>query len=251
MDRVRTERSATRRVLGRALLVLGGAAAAWALGSATAAADTGVDLAEQFGAAVESAPLPDTPIVTGGKAAVVDLVDRTLTVLHVEDGAKAVDEFGKTVTRRFADAATPGQHVSNLLPDLPDLSPRPGSAAADGPLAVAPEAGRPVAVPAAAAQRHGEPAPSAATPAGADPTTRRGPPATSPEVPGLPSGPTPLTLPAPAHSGHTGAGSGDTPQFGLLSTASSATEPVPALIPRAARVDVPAAVDAQPGVTPD
>ncbi|MFC7618388.1 hypothetical protein ACFQV2_38515 [Actinokineospora soli] len=122
MDRVRTERSATRRVLGRALLVLGGAAAAWALGTATASADTGVDFAEDLGAAIESAPLPDSPFVAGGKAAVVDLVDRTLTVLHVEDGAKAVDEFGKTVAKHFSKAATPGQRVDNLLPDLPDLS---------------------------------------------------------------------------------------------------------------------------------
>ncbi|MFC5285563.1 hypothetical protein ACFPM7_00735 [Actinokineospora guangxiensis] len=261
MAAVRTERSATRRVLGRVLFVLGGAAAAWAIGSATAAADTGSDLARDLGATVAAAPLPDSPVIAEGKSVVVDVIDGALNVLHfdeVEDGAKAaVDKVGESFAKHLDRglAATPGRQVSDLLPDLPDISPQPGTDATDGPLVVAPETGRPVAVPAADAQRHGEPVPSAATPAEADTGTRRGPPVASsdeaPGLPGLPSGVPPLTLPAPAQSGHTGAGHGDVPQFGLLSTAPAAAAPAIALTQRTARADVPAAVDQQPGVTPD
>ncbi|UVS82677.1 hypothetical protein [Actinokineospora sp. UTMC 2448] len=252
MDPVRTGRTATRRLFARALLVLGGAAAAWALGTATAAADTGVDLVADLGAVVESAP--ERVLAHDGVA----VVESALTHLHVEDGAKAAvdrfDEVGETVAEHFGHAA-PGQQVDDLLPSLPDLSPLPGSAAADGPLAVAPEPGRPVAVPAAGGQRHGEPGASADTSADARSVTRRGPPESSVEKPitqhgnGTPLAP--LTLPAPAHSGHTGASTGDAPQSGLLSTAPLATEPALAHTPSAARADEPAAVPAQPGVTPD
>ncbi|MGW5051216.1 hypothetical protein [Actinokineospora sp. NPDC004072] len=248
---MRTGRTAARRLFARALLVLGGAAAAWALGTATAAADTGADLVPDLGAIVESAADP---------AAGADLVERALTALPVQDGAKVaveqVDEVGATVAEHFGHAK-PGQPVEDLLPDLPALSPLPDPGAADGPLAVAPEPGRPLAVPAAAAQRHGESGARAAVAAAAEPAPaprreQSAAPSAQTGTPDTDTPATPLSLPAPAQSGHPGAaGTGDTPQSGLLSTAPLATEPALAHTANAARASVPAAVAAQPGVTPD
>ncbi|MGX7823788.1 hypothetical protein ACTG9Q_01725 [Actinokineospora sp. 24-640] len=252
---MRRERTATRRLLSRALLVLGGAAAAWAVSAGTAAADAGAGLPRDLGVAIEAAPT-SYPVLTEGTAAVADLVGDVAHVLRspvdpvIEDGANsAVREVAQKLSH-----TTPGQQVDTPLPLLPDLSPLPDSAAADGPHAVAPEIERPVAVSAAEAQRHGEPVASALSSADADTITKRGPPETSSQAPVLPSGPrplAPLSVPAPAPSGHSGTGAGDAPHSGLLSTVPAATEPAVVRTPHAARVDVPATVDAQPGVTPD
>ncbi|PPK68057.1 hypothetical protein V5P93_007405 [Actinokineospora auranticolor] len=76
-----------------------------------------------------------------------------------------------------------------------------------------------------------------------------------PEAPALPTGPSPLaplSMPAPVSTGHSpGGGSADATGLALVATVPASTESGPVRALRTAPALALAAVDAQPGVTPD
>ncbi|MGH3864496.1 hypothetical protein [Actinokineospora sp.] len=266
MDRVKTEKTtaAMRRVLSRSLMVLGGAvattAAAWAISSASATADTSFDFPVFPSEGTQSAPAPmELPVVsdlTGSIGRIIGESDPNFG----EHAKEAFDEFGHKITEHFEKAASlPVDAIDDVddveIPGVTD----PGVDAPDGSAVTAPVAGVPVAKattlvgvrPGAIDQNA---VAGALERALADGMNRRGSPETSDEAPVMPRGTSPLaplSIPAPVGTGHSGANSVDAPSFGLLSSVPSGTDLNTADASRSAQVHVPVTVGQQPGVTPD
>ncbi|WP_157368233.1 hypothetical protein [Alloactinosynnema sp. L-07] len=250
-----------RRVVSRTLMVLGGAlattAAAWAFSSASAAADSPLDLPSGGIERIDSVLPADSPV------RVSDLTEAIGRILGEPDPAfgeqakAAFDEVGRKITERFDVTTTtpPIERIDDVADvDIPSTT-QPGDTADHG------SAVGVVTAPIATATTLVGVRPGAIdqnTVAGAqeralsDGMSRRGSPETSDEAPTQPTSPlVPLSVPAPVGSGHTGSGSVDAPSFGLLSSVPSGTDLNTADAPRSAQVNLPAAVGAQPGVTPD
>jgi hypothetical protein len=256
-----------RRVLSRTLLVLGGAVAttavAWAISSASAAADTS-DTSFDFpmfpSEGTQSAPAPmELPAVsdlTGSIGRVIGEPDPNFG----EHAKEAFDEFGRTITEHFENAASlPVDAIDDVSHVEISGVTNPGVDAPDGSAVTAPVAGAPIAKattlvgvrPGAIDQNAVAGAQDRAL---ADGMNRRGSPETSDEAPVMPRGTSPLaplSIPAPVGAGHSGANSVDAPSFGLLSSVPSGTDLNTADASRSAQVHVPVTVGQQPGVTPD
>lgn len=253
-----------RRVLSRTLMVLGGAvattAAAWAISSATASADSSFDFPMFPSEGTQSAPAPtDHPGVADLAGSIGRIIGEP-DPRFGEHAKEAFDEFGRKITEHFEDAASlPVDAIDGVDEvELPGVT-NPGTDAPGGSAVTAPVAGEPVAKattlvgvrPGAIDQNA---VAGALERALADGMTRRGSPETSDEAPALPLGTSPLapvSIPAPVGTGHSGANSVDAPSFGLLSSVPSGTDLNNADASRSAQVHVPVTVGQQPGVTPD
>ncbi|MGQ0839528.1 hypothetical protein [Actinokineospora sp.] len=262
MDQAKRETTAlVRRVVSRALFVLGGTvattAAAWAISSATAVADTTADLQHNLRSAVEALPVLDAPALADGKALVIGVTDSLGRIIgepmDPDFGAHAqesVEEFGRQIAEHLTPKPLSVERIDTVVESLTELSPAPvAPPAAEAPVTVVTLADkvRPGAVDEIAVA-------GAKERANADGMNRRGSPVPADEAPGLPGGPgplAPLSVPAPAAPGHTGTGSVDAPVLGLLSAVPAGTDLTATDALRSAQVLVPATVAAQPGVTPD
>lgn len=251
-----------RRVLSRSLMVLGGTvattAAAWAISSASAVADTSFDF-PMFPEGSQSAPAPmELPVVSDLTGSIGRIIGESDP--HFGEHAKeAFDEFGQKITEHFEDAASLPVDAIDDVDDVEFPGVNPGVDAPDGFAVTAPVVGAPIAKattlvgvrPGAIDQNA---VAGAVDRALADGMNRRGSPETSDEAPVMPRGTSPLaplSIPAPVGTGHTGANSVDAPSFGLLSSVPSGTDLNTADASRSAQVHVPVTVGQQPGVTPD
>ncbi|WP_026421766.1 hypothetical protein [Actinokineospora inagensis] len=285
-DDVQTrEATATRRVLSRALLVLGGTlagtAAAWAFATATASADVATDLQHDLRSVVDAAP--DAPALVDVKTALVGLTDRVGTLVGEPVDATRVTEVSHQATRTATQATQAvdqfGRDLARQLRPVRLDLPLGGSAGRGTSHQVAPAAGPtgPLADPAPGSPdvTQADPAATSAAPAAqvadrhpAGATRRaagtglsqRGSPETAdaradrpnPTRPTGPSPLAPLSMPAPAGPVNTtGAGAADALGHGLVAVTPADSDTTPALAHRATPVVVVAAVAAQPGVTPD
>ncbi|GLZ37428.1 hypothetical protein [Actinokineospora sp. NBRC 105648] len=260
------ETPALRRVLSRTLLVLGGTvastAAAWAISTATAAADVATDLQDDLRSVVDSVPALDAPALGGPKALVTDLTDRVGALIGEPMSAPlapvaiaAVDQVGRDLAGRFTPRIDlPASGAVETV--VPDHSPVLGATELPGLIDTD------LAAPPAAEQRvQAQPGPVGADLPVADAghravshvLTRRGSPEPRHEAPALPTGPSPLaplSMPAPANSGHTANSAADANGLGQVATAIAGTDTTSRAL-CTAQVRVPAVIDAQPGVTPD
>jgi hypothetical protein len=259
-----------RRMLSRSLVVLGGAvtitAAAWAISSASAAADPSFDFPQFPSEGIESVALPsEIPVVTELTAAIGRIIGEP-DPRFGENTKEAFDEFGRQITEHFdIKPALPVNQIGAVpVVEIPVLT-QPGAdliGNVDGPAADAPvvDVDQSIATattlvgvrPGAIDQK---PVVGAPKPTHDGSIDRRGSPETSSnEAPALPGGSSPLaplSIPAPVGTGHTGASTVDAPSFGLLSSVPSGTDMDTAEALRSADIHVPVTVGAQPGVTPD
>ncbi|SDC81070.1 hypothetical protein [Actinokineospora iranica] len=266
MAQAKQETTALRRVLSRSLTVLGGTiattAAAWAISTATAAADEFPGIQDDLRSVVASAPVLDVPDMPAAERDLVSGLGQIVKPVEPalgDQAANTVEHVGTRLTGQITPSA-PVKQVAELVEvDIPDLTPT----RADSDRSTEQTAQRlPVEAPAV------ETAPVVAAPveapaveqvvtgakqrADSDNGSGRGSPA-APEKSPTPSGPSPLaphSTPGPANPGHTGSGA-DAPHSGLLSSVPSGAHLTSARALRTAQVFVPATVDAQPGVTPD
>jgi hypothetical protein len=244
-----------RRMVRRALTVIGGAIAgtaiAWAISSASASADPSC-----------AAPLAETPAlhqVSGSGAALSDVVcsvARTVPSPAVADlgtgAGQTADDFGRDLADQFGWVPPVPVDLDELgRSDRSGEQVAPGGGAHEPPSLVRPVGDQTAAAPALAVTPRFDPGvlvPSTATDrALGDGMTRRGSPAPSTPAP-LPAAP--ATVPVSGSSGHSGGGT-DSPAFSTLpwstgpcgltaSRALPAAELLPATGP-----------GTQPGVTPD
>lgn len=251
-----------RRVVLRALTVVGGAAAgtalAWCLSTANASAETGMPPVPE---------VPVAPVVDTIAAPVAGTLDTVAARLQDPPRAGAVEELGERV-KKAADRV--GQRAAEQLPEC--ANPLCGLEDIGG--GEAPDAGDGAGL---GRSDSPSPAPDAAVPAGAvttpgvdpdrtaertatgraysDGMSRRGSPEpVAPSFPGLPGWPAPLApaVPAPA-SGHTGSAGNpaDSPLFAALPWQDRTPAMVRGLTVPATEAVTFGRVGAQPGISPD
>ncbi|OLR91026.1 hypothetical protein [Actinokineospora bangkokensis] len=250
-----------RRVLSRALLVVGGTAActaaAWALSTGSASADSAASAASAASADAAGPAEPGAPALRlpDGAALVEGLRDGLSRLLDPAQAQAALADFGHAVDDAAAHLTPPAV----LRPALPPVPlPVPAPLPTPAPVEPAPTAPRPAAlttpapltalaaVPTPAAERTA-PAPLAAPVVERPEPAPAAPPRPEPRTPQ----PSPLTAPAPVNPGHTSGSGADAPSLGLLAEIPADTALVPARAPRTDSDLLPATAAAQPGVTPD
>lgn len=257
MHASRTDRAAfARRLASRVLLVLGGTvaatAAAWAISSSSASAETvdafdGVHGLQQFTTAVESAPVVE-PVMQVVDTITADVLTPARPDEFKRAAEKVVGEFERKITDHFGPAPSlPVDHIGPIqLPIVDDV------AKTATPVVPAMPVVSPIVIVAPAdAVAHVVPAAADRTvPGGAE---RRGPPVSSPigDLPVGPELPSPLTVPSHGSSGQTGNCGTDSPAFGMVSGASFADGLAAASVLRPVSAHVPSTTGDQPGVTPD
>jgi hypothetical protein len=251
-----------RRVLRRTLTVVGGSIAgtaiAWAISSASAAADAPCET-PRLDAVPGLTQVADTEIaqqVGTSVSGVVCAVEQAVPLSPITDGARrTATDVGRSITGQFGWVPSVPIDLSGLgRGDRPGADPAPGGGTHEPPSLVWPVGEQSAAAPASSIA-HGVDqdrlaAGTATERALGDGLTRRGSPA--PIAPGKPA-PTPgapATMPGTGSSGHTGGGA-DSPAFAALSQAGSHAGLTRGRAIAGSQVRAHGEQGAQPGVTPD
>lgn len=254
-----------RRVVRRALTVLGGSIAgtaiAWAISSASAAAEAPCDL-PTLDAVPGLSQVADSELgqqVVTPLSDVVCAVGQAVPVSPITDlgyGARrTTDEVGRSISGQFGLVPAVPIDLGGLgQGDRPGADPAPGGGTHEPPSLVWPVGEQSAAAPASGVAHEIDldrlAAGTATERALGDGMTRRGSPAPSAPNKPAPAPGAPATMPGTGSSGHTGGGA-DSPAFAALSQSGATAGLTVGRAIAGSQVRAHGEQDAQPGVTPD